>query len=69
MKLKELKDWLNTIPDTFNDYEVVNGEYGILNENDDEYHYRVDKPVIASVVDEETKEVVLLHEFNDKGYV
>jgi hypothetical protein len=28
MKLKELKDWLNSLPEEFDDYSCVNGEEG-----------------------------------------
>jgi hypothetical protein len=69
MKLKELKDWLNSIPVEFDDYDVVNGEYGQFTEDDETFRYRVDKPIIASIVDEETFEVVLLHEFSEDGNV
>jgi hypothetical protein len=59
MKLKELKDWLDTLPDEFLEYSVVNGEVGII---DDEYHYRVDKPVTTLTVDEENKEIIILND-------
>lgn len=59
MKLKELKDWLNSLPEEFDDYSCVNGEEGIINE---EYRYRVDKAIVAGFVDEENKEVVLCHQ-------
>lgn len=59
MKLKELKEWLNSLPDEFDEYSCVNGEEGVINED---YHYRVDKPIIAGFVDEENKEVVLCHQ-------
>jgi len=59
MKLKELKEWLNSLPEEFDDYSCVNGEEGIINKD---YHYRVDKPIIAGFVDEENKEVVLCHQ-------
>ena len=58
MTLKELKDWINSLPEEFNEHTVVNGEIGII---DEEYHYRVDKPITTCMVDEETKEVVLLN--------
>lgn len=57
MKLKELKDWINTLPDEFIDYEVVNGETGKV---DDNYHFRIDKFVTTLLVDKERKEVVIL---------
>lgn len=67
MKLKELKDWLNGLPNTFDEYDVVNGEHGSFSEDDESFHYRVDKTIVASLVDEETNEVVLLHQFTENG--
>lgn len=57
MTLKELKDWINTLPEEFMEFNVVNGEEGQL---DDQYFYRLDKPVVSLVVDKESKEFVLL---------
>lgn len=66
MILQELKDWVNTLPEEFMEFNVVNGEEGQL---DDQYFYRLDKPVISLLVDEESKEFVLLspkeEPFND----
>ena len=62
MKTKELLDFLKTLPEEFMDYPVVNGEEGIF---EGEFRYRVDNPVVAVLVDEETKEVVMLHQFQD----
>ena len=65
MTLKELKTFLDTLPEEFLEFNVVNGEIGML---DDQYMYRVDKPVTTITVDEETKEVVILNdtqEFED----
>ena len=59
MKLYELKNWLNNLPESFLEFEVVNGEVGML---DDQYMYRVDKPVTTLTVDEENKEVVVLND-------
>jgi len=59
MKLKELKDWLDTLPDEFLEYTIVNGEVGII---DDEYHYRLDKPVTTLTVDEEHQEIIILND-------
>lgn len=59
MILKEMKEWLNSLPEEFNEYTVVNGEIGML---DNQYHYRVDKPITTMTVDEQTKEVVFLND-------
>jgi hypothetical protein len=66
MTLQELKTFLDTLPEEFLEFAVVNGEIGML---DDQYMYRIDKPVTTITVDEETKEVVILNdtqEFEDK---
>ena len=62
MILKEMKEWLNSLPEEFNEYVVVNGEIGMI---DNQYHYRVDKPITTMTVDEETKEVVLMNDTAD----
>jgi hypothetical protein len=59
MTLKELKDWINLLPEEFNEHTVVNGEVGML---DGEYMYRIDKPITTLTVDEENKEVVILND-------
>jgi hypothetical protein len=59
MTLKELKNWINSLPEEFNEHTVVNGEVGMLN---DEHMYRVDKPITTCMVDEETKEIVLMND-------
>jgi hypothetical protein len=62
MILKEFKDWINSLPEEFNEHTVVNGEVGMLNE---EHMYRVDKPITTCIVDEETKEIVLMNDTED----
>jgi hypothetical protein len=51
--------WIDSLPKEFLEYEVVNGEEGKLN---DEYFYRIDKPVVSCMVDEETKEIVICNQ-------
>lgn len=59
MDLKELKTWVNSLPEEFDDYTVVNGEIGML---EDEYWYRMDKPITTLNVDLENREIFI---FND----
>ena len=59
MKLTELKNWVNSLPDEFLEYHVVNGETGKI---DEEYHFRVDKPVTTLLVDKQNNEVVILND-------
>jgi len=61
MNLKEIKEWVNQLPEEFLEFTVVNGEEGLLN---DEYWYRLDKPILSIVIDKEEKEVVFLNESN-----
>jgi hypothetical protein len=63
MKLKELKEFINNLPEEMDDFTVVNGEFGVLIEDGkEEVMYRVDKPVLMITVDEGDNEVVLLHQ-------
>jgi hypothetical protein len=63
MILQELKDWIETLPEEFLQYSLVNGEVGVL---DDQYHYRLDKPVTTLLVDEEHQEIVILNDSTEK---
>jgi hypothetical protein len=60
MTLKELKEFVNRLPDTFNDYEVENAEY-IGSSSEEDVAYRLDKPVIAIYVREDTKEILIMN--------
>jgi hypothetical protein len=60
MTLKELKQFVNQLPNTFDEYEVENAEY-ISGKNDDDIYYRLDKPVVAIYVREDTKEILLMN--------
>jgi hypothetical protein len=63
MTLKYLKDWVNSLPEEFDEYPVVNGEASIMG---DDIVYRVDKPIMSLDVDEETKEILLLHQLPEE---
>jgi hypothetical protein len=64
MILKELKEFVAKLPDTMDEFHVVNGEVGVLKEegSDENLTYRIDKPIIALYVDEKSKEVCLFHQ-------
>jgi len=64
MKLNELRDFLNSLPVEFDEFPVVNGEY-FVPEGETDFHYRIDKPILSLIVDENTNEVVFLHEFHE----
>lgn len=61
MTLKQLKEYINTLPNEFDDYEVENAEY-IGSNSDGDVHYRLDKPVVAVYVREGTKEILIMNE-------
>lgn len=63
MTLGELREFLSQIPEEMDSYEVVNGEVGYIDmEDDDSMVYRVDKPIIALYVDDHSKEVCFFHQ-------
>lgn len=59
MTLKELKNWINGLPETFEEYSVVNGKVGKL---DEQYHYRIDSPITTLMVDENSKEIIVMYD-------
>lgn len=63
MTLKELKKFINRLPEEMDEWSVVNGEVGYLDpEDDNSMVYRVDKPIIALFVDEGSQEICLFHQ-------
>ena len=59
MTFKELKEWVNNLPEEFDEYSVVNGEF---KEIDEEYWCRIDKPLTLLTVDQEHREILLLND-------
>lgn len=58
ISVKKLKNYLNKLPAEFDDFELVNGEViGV-----DEYYVRTDRPIIHLEIDENTKELMMLHQ-------
>lgn len=63
MTLKELKTFIARLPEKMDEFNVVNGEVGYLDpEDNDSAVYRIDKPIIALYVDEKEGEVCLFHQ-------
>ena len=62
MTLAELKEWINSLPDELLQFPVMSGIEG---EFDNEFFYRVDEPIVASVVDMDTEEVIFLGRFDE----
>lgn len=65
MKLKEIKNWIESLPEEFLEFEVVNVENGDLTE-DGEYTYRLDKPVTGLDVDVDNKEILVMNDNSKK---
>ena len=69
MTLKELKNFISKLPSEMDEFDIVNGEVGYLdvdNEQlDDKLVYRVDKPIIALYVDEKDNEICFFHQTQD----
>jgi hypothetical protein len=57
MKVKELKEWINKLPDDTDEFDIVNGD---LTETETEYQYQIEKPVVAFYMDKENKEIIIL---------
>ena len=58
--IKELKTFLNRLPEQMDEFEMVNGEVSELTETG--YYARVDKPIVHLEIDEENREFLLLHQ-------
>ena len=61
--IKELKEFLNNLPEKFDNCAMVNGEVAGL---EGEYYVRIDKPVIHLEIDEATEEFLLLHQSEEE---
>lgn len=68
MILKDIRGFIQTLPTDFDEYEMVNGEEGsiTLEDGKEKVFYRADKPIITVMVDEETKEICFLHQYQKK---
>ena len=64
MKLSELKKFITSIPESFDDYIVVNGEIGYYDEQ--KGVIMVNKPILTVYVDRETNEIQLLHQTEEE---
>jgi hypothetical protein len=63
MTLKELKSFLAKLPEHMDTFEIVNGEVGYLDKEDENSMvYRLDKPIIALYVDEKSFEICFFHQ-------
>jgi hypothetical protein len=62
MTFLELKEWINSLPEDFNNFQVMNGGETI---KEDIYMYRIDSPITTCVVDKESKNIIFLNDFYD----
>jgi hypothetical protein len=62
MTLSELKSWIDSLPEDFNNFQVMNGGEMI---KEDIYLYRIDNPIMTCVVDKENKQIIFLNDFYD----
>ena len=62
--IKELKQFLDILPEHMGSFEMVNGEVSELTDNG--YYARVDKPIIHLEIDEENGEFLLLHQSEEE---
>ncbi|MCK9430159.1 MAG: hypothetical protein M0R17_09165 [Candidatus Omnitrophica bacterium] len=58
MKLKEIKKWIESLPNNFLEFGVVAAERGKSESTGNLYRY--DKPIITLSVDEENEEILFL---------
>ena len=62
--IKELKQFLDILPEHMDSFEMVNGEVSEL--TDTGYYARVDKPIVHLEIDEENGEFLLLHQSEEE---
>jgi hypothetical protein len=61
MKIVELKNWLNQLPAELDEFTIVNAELGGTDEDNGTFTYRLDKPVVTVVINEDSKELLILN--------
>ena len=64
MKLEELKIYINSIPESMDDFNVVNGAFGLG--KDGETYVMVNNEVLLCYVDQNNKEVQFLHQTDEE---
>lgn len=65
MKIKDLVEFLGSLPEEFQNFELVIRSFGTEEDNNT---YMYDLPIISGFVDEENKELCLLDEENTELY-
>lgn len=62
MKLRDIEDWIKSLPTEFLEYEVVVAQKGMLTED---HTYRLDMPIIILDVDQDNDEALFFIEPKD----
>lgn len=62
--VKILKDFLDKIPEKYNDYELINGEVLAVpnNEGEETFFIMANKPIIQMQIDEDSKTFCMLYQ-------
>ena len=59
MKLKDFKEMISSLPEEFDEYEMV---YSELEDNDEESYVRVDDLLVGMISDDDDKKMCLMSE-------
>ena len=66
MTLREVKEWIESLPVEFLDFSVVNAEeFDVTNyqvEPGSDVYYRYDKPVVSLNINTESQEILFMNE-------
>lgn len=70
MTLRELKEWIDKLPEECLEYSIVHAEVSDLPTEDDEdgessFSIRLDKPITALSVDEENGEILIMNDYDE----
>jgi hypothetical protein len=65
MKIKDLKQFIDSLPENFSDFDIVIRSFGT---EADGNTYMYDLPVISGFIDEENNELCLLDEEHTETY-
>lgn len=63
MTIKQMREFIMSLPKEFDEYFVVNGEVAAVQ---GQFYVRVDKPVVQLSVDEDSGELLILHQTEDE---
>ena len=58
MKLRQLKEWINSLPEDYAGFNAVVSKEGVM--EGEELTYRLDMPIRSVAIDESTKELTII---------